>query len=154
MRTLIQRVARAQASETLAPENDIAAIQKGMVILVGFEEGDSQVCIEQMAQKIRNLRIFADPQGKMNLSGPEVEAQYLITSQFTLYADCKYGNRPSFAGAAPKLRAKEYYEHFVATMSRIMGEDRVTFTPFGSDLHVGLINDGPVTIWLDSKEIL
>jgi D-tyrosyl-tRNA(Tyr) deacylase len=125
-----------------------------MVILAGFEEGDSPVCIEQLAQKIKSLRVFADDKGKMNLAGPEVHAEYLITSQFTLYADCKYGNRPSFDKAADKARAKEYYEHFVKTFVRLMGSDAVKHTPFGSDLHVELVNDGPVTIWLDTAEVL
>jgi len=125
-----------------------------MVLLCGFEEGDSPVSIEQMAQKIKSLRIFADEKGKMNLSGSDVGAQFLLISQFTLYAECKYGNRPSFDGAAPKLKAKEHFDHFVKTFTRLLGPDNVQSTPFGSDLLVELINDGPVTIWLDSKEVL
>ncbi len=154
MRALIQRVTRAQISDTQMPNRVIASIGKGVVVLVGFEEGDSPVSIDQMAQKIRNLRIFSDVQGKMNLGGPEVNAQYLLVSQFTLYAECKYGNRPSFDGAAPKTRAKEYYEHFVNTFSRMCGPELVKNGVFGSDLAVELVNDGPVTVWLDSKEVL
>lgn len=154
MRAIIQRVTRAQAAETSASSKSIASIGKGMLILVGFEEGDSPVSIEQMVQKMKSLRIFSDANGKMNLAGPEVNANYLVVSQFTLYAECKYGNRPSFDKAAPKARAKEYYEHFVATAKRLMGEGIVKHTPFGSDLQVELVNDGPVTIWLDSRDVL
>jgi D-tyrosyl-tRNA(Tyr) deacylase len=154
MRALIQRVTRAQATQSPAYNKSIASIGRGLVILAGFEESDSPVCIEQLAQKIKSLRIFSDDKGKMNLAGPEVHAEYLIVSQFTLYADCKYGNRPSFDKAANKNRAKEYFEHFVATFVRLMGTDTVKHTPFGSDLHVDLVNDGPVTIWLDSCEVL
>lgn len=154
MRALIQRVSRAQASEGKAYNKSIASIGKGLLILAGFEESDSPVCIEQLAQKIKSLRIFSDEAGKLNISGPEVNSEYLIVSQFTLYAECKYGNRPSFDKAASKARAKEYYEHFVKTFVRIMGADSVKHTPFGSDLAVELVNDGPVTIWLDSKEVL
>jgi len=154
MRALIQRVSRAQISDQLVPNRVIASIGKGMLVLVGFEQTDSPVSIEQMAQKIRNLRVFADAEGKMNLGGPEVNAQYLLVSQFTLYAECKYGNRPSFSGAAPKSRAKEYYEHFVNTFSRLCGPELVKNGVFGSDLAVELVNDGPVTLSLDSKDVL
>lgn len=154
MRALIQRVARAQASDSALPNKNIAEIPHGLVILAGFEEKDSPVIIEQMAQKIKSLRIFSDAAGKMNHAGPEVGAHYLITSQFTLFAECKYGNRPSFDKAASKARAKEYYEHFATTMKRLMGAENVQWTAFGSDLQVELVNDGPVTIWLDSDEVL
>lgn len=154
MRALIQRVARAQASETSVPNKSTASIGRGLVVLAAFEEKDSPVIIEQMAQKIKSLRIFSDTAGKMNFAGPEVGAHYLLTSQFTLFAECKYGNRPSFDKAASKPRAKEYFEHFAATMKRLMGPDQVQWTEFGSDLQVELVNDGPVTIWLDSAEVL
>lgn len=154
MRALIQRVARATAAERHQTSKPIASIEKGLFVLAAFEETDSLVCLEQMVQKIRSLRIFSDGSGKMNLSGNEVGAQYLLTSQFTLYADCKYGNRPSFDRAAPKIRAKESYEHFSKTAMRLIGADQVKYTPFGSDLEIELVNEGPVTIWLDSREVL
>jgi D-tyrosyl-tRNA(Tyr) deacylase len=125
-----------------------------MMILVGFEQEDTIVGIEQMAQKIKSLRVFSDESGKLNLSGNEVGADYLITSQFTLYADCKYGNRPSFDKAALKPRAKECYEHFVKTMGKILGQENVLSSPFGLDLSVDICNDGPVTIWLDSRDVI
>ncbi len=154
MRVLIQRVASAQIRENVPSNKKIAGIEKGMLILLGFEETDTVVGIEQMVQKIKSLRIFSDAAGKMNLSGPEVHGQYLLVSQFTLYADCKYGNRPSFDSAAPKSKAKEYYQHCVQTFERLLGSDNVKHGEFGSDLAVELINDGPVTIWIDSKDIL
>lgn len=154
MRVLIQRVTRARVAEAQASSSSIANIQKGMVLLCGFEASDSPVSIEQMAQKIKSLRIFSDASGKMNVAGPEVGAQYLLVSQFTLFAECKYGNRPSFDKAAPKTKAKEYYEHFVSTFTRLLGAENVKHSAFGLDLHVELVNDGPVTIWLDSKEVL
>lgn len=125
-----------------------------MLILAGFGPDDTPVILEQMAQKIRSLRIFPDGAGKMNVSPAEANAHYLLVSQFTLYADCRYGNRPSFTGAAEKTRAKEYYEHFVKTFERLAGSDAVKHGPFGSDLSVELANHGPVTIILDSSDLL
>jgi D-aminoacyl-tRNA deacylase len=154
MRVLIQRVTRGQIAPTVASNKVIASIKSGMVILVGFEESDSPVSIEQMVQKIRSLRIFSDTAGKLNLSGPEVGAEYLVVSQFTLYAECKYGNRPSFDKAAPKPKAKEYYEYCIQTFERLMGKEKVFHGEFGSDLGVELVNDGPVTVWLDSREMV
>src|SRR5688572_14418304 len=125
MRAIIQRVSRAQVTENKPSNAVIGSIGKGLVILAGFEESDSPVYIEQMVQKIKSLRIFSDAQGKMNLPGTEVSAEYFLVSQFTLYAVCKYGNRPSFDKAAPKIKAKEYYEHFVKTFSRLLGPESV-----------------------------
>lgn len=154
MRALIQRVSRAQLTENGPSKRKIAAIEKGLLILLGFEESDSVVCIEQMVQKIKSLRIFSDSAGKMNLAGPEAQAHYLLVSQFTLYAECKYGNRPSFDKAAPKAKAKEFYLHCVNTFERLLGTDHVKHGEFGSDLAVELVNDGPVSIWLDSRDVL
>ncbi len=154
MRALIQRVARAKVAEKGHSPENLAAIGPGMVVLVGFEEGDTLILLEQIAQKIKSLRIFPDGEGKMNLPGSEVGAEFLLVSQFTLYADLKYGNRPSFTRAAPKAKAAELYGHFTQVAARLLGADRVRFTPFGADLAVELVNDGPVTIWVDSSEIL
>ena len=154
MRVLIQRVARAQAHDKAESNKMIASIDRGLLILAGFEANDSPVSIEQLIQKIKNLRIFSDELGKLNLAGPEVDAQYLLVSQFTLYADCRYGNRPSFEKAAGKARAKEYYEHFTTKAKQLLGSEKVEHTPFASDLAIELVNDGPVTIWLDGKEVL
>ena len=154
MKVVIQRVSRAQISDPSLPNKKIASIGKGMLILAAFEENDTPVSIELLTRKIKSLRIFQDGEGKMNVSGQEVNAEYLLVSQFTLYAECKYGNRPSFDKAAPKLKAKEYYDHFVHSCSRIMGPNLVKHGTFGSDLDVELTNDGPVTISLDSREVL
>lgn len=154
MRALIQRVREARAAENGPPSAQLASIRKGLLILVGFEETDTLVELDQVVQKIKNLRVFSDGEGKMNLPGSEVGAEYLIVSQFTLFADLKYGNRPSFTKAAPKAKAKELYEHFAQQAARMMGTEGVHHTPFGSDLAVELVNDGPVTLWVDSKEIL
>ena len=154
MRALIQRVAKASISNVGSSKDILASIDKGMVILVGFEESDSLVCIEQMVQKIKSLRIFSDAAGKMNVAGPDAGASYLLVSQFTLFAEVKYGNRPSFDRAAPKQKAIERYDLFVKTFERMLGADKVKHGIFGSDLYVDLINDGPVTIWMNSKEIL
>lgn len=154
MRALIQRVSKSSITDSGKSPKPLASIGKGMVVLLGFEESDTPVSIEQMVMKIKNLRIFSDASGKMNVSGPDAGSEYLLVSQFTLFADCKYGNRPSFDKAAPKARAKEYYEHFVANAERIMGKDHVKHGEFGSDLLVEIHNDGPVTLWLDSHEVL
>ena len=153
MRALIQRVSRAQVTENMGNNKNIATIGDGLVILAGFEEQDTYVIIEQIAQKIKGLRIFSDSSGKMNLSGAEIGAEYLLVSQFTLFADCRYGNRPSFTMAASKNRAKVLYDHFVLTSARILGSDYVRHSAFGSDVSVELVNNGPVTLWLDSREI-
>jgi D-aminoacyl-tRNA deacylase len=154
MRALIQRVTQGQVAEKGHSAEKLAAIGPGMVVLAGFEESDTLLGIEQIVQKIKSLRIFPDGEGKMNLPAAEVGGQFLIVSQFTLYAELKYGNRPSFTKAAPKAKAKELYDHFVQTASRILGPDKVQHTPFGADLAVTLTNDGPVTIWVDSEAIL
>lgn len=154
MRVLIQRVSRAHATENTPQKTSIAAIGKGMVILSAFAPEDSFIVIDQMVQKIKSLRIFSDGNGKMNLPGNEIGAEFLLVSQFTLFAECKYGNRPSFDKAAPKAKANELYDYFVSTGGRLLGENRVKSTVFGSDISVELVNDGPVTIWLDSTEVL
>lgn len=154
MRLLVQRVVRAQVADKKMPAKPLASVDAGMVVLAGFEESDSPVYIEQMVQKLKGLRIFSDVDGKLNLTGSETGAEFLLVSQFTLYGECKYGNRPSFDKAAPKPKAKEYYEHFVKTCERLMGANQVKHSPFGMDLEVELVNDGPVTIWMDSQELL
>ena len=129
-------------------------LYSGLLIFVGFEPSDTPVSIDQMVQKIKNLRVFSDSQGKLNLSASEVKSEYLLVSQFTLYAECKYGNRPSFDGAAQKSQAKELFDYFVLSFRKGMGSDYVKNTPFASDLLVELVNDGPVTLWLDSKHLV
>lgn len=153
MRVLLQRVERATAHDQHTKQ-EIASLGRGAVVLVGFEETDTLISIEQMVQKIRSLRVFADTAGKMNLSAGEVGGRWLLVSQFTLFADCRYGNRPSFTKAAPKAKAKECFDMFIQEAHRQLGADNVVHTPFGSDLTVAIHNDGPVTLSLDSKELV
>jgi len=154
MRALLQRVTRAQATPAGVSTESLGGIGRGMLILVGFEATDTPLILEQLAQKIGNLRVFSDENGKMNLSGAQVGAQYLVVSQFTLYAQCRHGNRPSFDKAGPKTQAQGLYDQFVAVAQRLWGKGVVLHTPFGSDLQIELVNDGPVTLWLDSQEVL
>ena len=154
MRVVIQRVSRADAALSAAPEEPISSINRGAVVLAAFQPKDTRINSEQMIKKIKDLRIFSDLDGKLNLSSAEVGAEFLLVSQFTLYAETKYGNRPSFSQAAPKPQAEEAFDFFVATAKRMIGESQIKSTPFGSDLQLSLTNDGPITLWLDSDLIL
>ena len=122
-------------------------------MFVGFAEGDTEGLIEPIAKKLSGLRIFEDENEKMNLSVSDVDGEILVVSQFTLYADCKKGKRPSFTNAMAPSLANEYYEKFVKLLESIT-EKEVKTGEFGADMKVELLNDGPVTIMLDSKEIL
>jgi len=147
MRAIIQRVT--EASVTI--EGNIkSSIGNGLLVLVGFEESDTNKDIEWMSAKIVNLRIFQDANEKMNLSLKDINGELLIISQFTLFADTKKGNRPSFVQAAKPAVAILLYESFLAVIQKEV------LTPiqtgiFGADMKVRLLNDGPVTIILDSN---
>lgn len=147
MRTLIQRVTK--ASVTI--ENSIhSEIENGLLILLGIEENDSQEDINWLVKKITQLRIFSDSVGKMNLSVLDINGEILVVSQFTLYASTKKGNRPSFIKSAKPDIAIPLYENFISTLNQNSVQEVKTGV-FGADMKVGLTNDGPVTIWLDSK---
>lgn len=147
MRTLIQRVTK--ASVTI--ENSIhSEIENGLLILLGIEENDSQEDINWLVKKITQLRIFSDSDGKMNLSVLDINGEILVVSQFTLYASTKKGNRPSFIKSAKPEIAIPLYENFISTLNQNSVQEVKTGV-FGADMKVGLTNDGPVTIWLDSK---
>jgi len=150
LRVLIQRVKN--ASVTIDGELK-SSIEKGLLVFVGFCEEDTENLIEPMAQKFAGLRIFEDENEKMNLSVSDVNGEILVVSQFTLYADCKKGRRPSFTNAMNPAKANEYYEKFVKVVSDITGKSPKT-GEFGADMKIQLLNDGPVTIMLDSKEII
>ena len=122
---------------------------RGLMLLVGFTEGDSSKEIDWMVEKVINLRIFEDENDKMNLSLKDVNGELLIVSQFTLYANCKEGNRPSFVEAAKPDIAIPLYEYFVSECKKIIPV--VATGIFGADMKVDLLNDGPVTIIMDSK---
>jgi D-tyrosyl-tRNA(Tyr) deacylase len=147
MRVLIQRVTK--ASVTI--ENNIKSqIGKGLLILLGIEDSDNKEDIEWLCNKITNLRIFNDKDGVMNLSALDTEADMLVVSQFTLHASTKKGNRPSYIRASKPDTAIPLYKAFCETLRRKLNKDIGT-GEFGADMQVELINDGPVTIWIDSK---
>ncbi len=148
MRTVIQRVT--EASVTI-DGNVHGEIQKGYMILVGICDEDDEATVRKMGDKISKLRIFTDENDKMNLSLSQVEGAILSISQFTLYADCKKGNRPSFSLAGKPAHAEKLYLYFNAYM-RSLGY-KVEEGIFGADMKVRLLNDGPVTIMLDSAQL-
>ena len=147
MRVVIQKVTQASVSI----ENQIvASIDKGLLVLVGIEDGDTNEDIAWLSSKIVNLRIFDDDNGVMNLSVKEVEGEVLIVSQFTLHASTKKGNRPSYIKAARPEVAIPIYEAFIKQVETLLGK-RVPTGQFGAMMQVSLCNDGPVTILIDTK---
>lgn len=148
MKAVIQRVDKASVT---VGETVSGAIEIGYLILLGVAEGDSRKDAEKLCEKIPVLRIFMDEQGKMNRSLTDVGGSILAVSQFTLCADCTHGRRPSFTGSAPADRAEALYEYFIDCL-RQKGIAVATGV-FGAHMEVSLVNNGPVTILLDSKEI-
>lgn len=146
MRVVIQRVSKASV---IADGAANGKINQGFVLLVGVEEADTSEDVAYLTRKISNLRIFSDDEGKMNLSLREVDGEILSISQFTLHADTKKGNRPSFVKAAKPEKGNELYEELNASL-RAEGFHVATGV-FGADMDVSLVNDGPVTILIDSK---
>lgn len=147
MKIILQRVS--QASVTV-DANQKAAIGRGYLILLGITHQDDQTDIEWLTSKIKGLRIFNDAHGAMNLALEDVDGEVLVISQFTLYASTKKGNRPSFIQAARPEEAEKLYELFVEMLSRKLGK-KVATGSFGADMKVALLNDGPVTLIIDSK---
>ncbi len=147
MRVLIQRVKK--ASVTIEDEIK-SSISAGLLIFVGIEDADDQNDIEFLCNKIINLRVFNDENGIMNKSVVDVDGELLVVSQFTLHASTKKGNRPSYIKAAKPEFAISMYEKFCTYLEKQFGKRVLTGT-FGADMQVELINDGPVTIWIDSK---
>ena len=147
MRVVIQKVTQASVSI----ENQIvASIDKGLLVLVGIEDGDTNEDIAWLSSKIVNLRVFDDDNGVMNLSVKEVGGELLIVSQFTLHASTKKGNRPSYIKAARPEVAIPIYEAFIKQVESLLGK-RVPTGQFGAMMQVSLCNDGPVTILIDTK---
>ena len=147
MRVVLQRVA--SASVTIE-EKMVAEIQKGVLVLVGIEDADTQEDIDWLVTKITQLRIFGDENEVMNLSVEEVNGDVLVVSQFTLHAATKKGNRPSYIKAARPEIAIPLYEKFVSSLENKLGK-KVPTGIFGADMKVAILNDGPVTIIIDSK---
>jgi D-aminoacyl-tRNA deacylase len=148
MRAVIQRVTEGSVS---IDDVVVGAIKAGLVILLGVGAGDQESDVELLANKIANLRIFADADGKFNLSAIDVNAELLVISQFTLFADARKGRRPSFTDAARPEIAIPLYEKFVEKL-RTMGF-KVKTGEFQADMLVEIHNSGPVTIWLDTAEL-
>ena len=147
MRLLIQRVTEARCHIS---GEVFSQIGKGFVVLVGVGCDETQEDIEWLAKKLVQLRIFDDAEGVMNLSVQDVEGDVMVVSQFTLHAMTKKGNRPSWIKAAPEAISRPLYEQFVARVEELLGK-RVATGSFGADMQIELTNDGPVTIWIDSK---
>lgn len=150
MRAVIQRVKYASVTINGAVKSKI---EQGFLILFGAGEGDTVEDAELLAKKTAGMRIFCDENDKMNLSLADIGGSVIVVSQFTLYADCRRGNRPSFTNAAPPAEANELYEYFVKLLRDEYGIKNVQTGEFGADMKVELLNDGPVTIILDSDEL-
>lgn len=149
MKFVIQRVTRAQVSVN---NEVIGKIGKGFLVLVGIGKADDEKIADKLVQKLVNMRIFEDENGKTNLGLKDVGGELLVISQFTLYADCKKGNRPSFTEAGAPQEANRLYEYI---LERCRAEiETVQHGEFGADMKVELHNDGPFTIILDSREIM
>ena len=145
MKAVVQRTARAGVS---IDGNTVGRIDRGLLVLLGIEPDDGEADIEYMVKKCSGLRIFEDENGKMNLSVQDVGGSILLVSQFTLLGDARKGNRPSFTGAAVPEKAIPIYERAISELAKRLP---VQTGVFGADMQVELVNDGPVTILLDSK---
>lgn len=147
MRVLAQRVKRADVT---VDGKQVAVIGAGLLLLVGVTREDEQQDANWLVRKVAALRVFNDPDEVMNLSVADVGGEVLAVSQFTLCASTKKGNRPSYIRAAMPEQAKPLFDYFVSTLSDTLGK-QVPTGVFGADMQVSLVNDGPVTIWLDSR---
>jgi D-tyrosyl-tRNA(Tyr) deacylase len=151
MRVVIQRTEGAKITAQFGEEiKESGYTGKGLLIFVGIEDLDSESDVDYIVRKVINMRVFSDHQGKMNLSVKDINGSVGIVSQFTLHASTKKGNRPSFIRAAPPDKAEVLYDLFVAKISSLMG-NQVICGVFGAMMKIELINDGPVTIIIDSK---
>lgn len=146
MRVVIQRVLEAKVT---VDDHCIGSIGKGLLILLGVGQDDTKEIADKYIDKIIKMRIFADDKGKTNLALQDVQGEVLVVSQFTLYADCRRGNRPDFIQAAGAAKAKELYEYVLCQIRERLG--KVEAGEFGGDMKVSLVNDGPFTIVLDEK---
>ena len=150
MKAVLQRVTHAQV---VVEGELISKIDNGFLILLGVEQNDTKEHADVLSKKISGMRVFEDENGKMNLSLSDTNGSVLVISQFTLLADCRKGRRPSFVNAGAPDMANELYEYFCERI-KIDGIENVKKGVFGADMKVSLLNDGPVTILLDSKELI
>ena len=148
MRFLIQRVTEAEVS---VDGTSIGKIGQGFLVLIGVADGDTREMADKLIKKMLGLRIFADAEGKTNLALSDVGGELLLVSQFTLYADCRKGNRPSFVHAGAPDMAEAMYDYIVDSCREKFGP--VETGSFGADMKISLVNDGPFTILLDSAEL-
>ena len=149
MRAVVQRVLSAKV---LVDGKEISSISKGILVLLGISKDDGEEDISYMVKRISNLRIFEDESGKMNYSIRDIGGEVLVVSQFTLYGDVRWGNRPSFENSAPRDRAEKIYDAFCNQLSAELGKE-VKRGVFGAMMEIHLVNYGPVTIIVDSKKI-
>jgi len=145
MRFVIQRVSSAKVE---VAKSIIGQIDRGFLVLIGISQEDNQVIADKLVRKLLGLRIFEDAEGKTNLSLADVKGSLLLVSQFTLYADCRKGNRPSFSNAAPPDVAEELYNYIVSECKKTV--PNVATGSFSADMKISLVNDGPFTVILDS----
>ena len=148
MRLLIQRVSKASVT---IEDRITGEIGQGFCVFVGISDNDTKEIADKMVHKLVNLRIFSDENGKTNLNISSVDGELLIISQFTLYADCKHGNRPSFINAGKPEPSELLYQYIIEKCREFV--PKVAHGEFGADMQISLVNDGPFTVWLDSEEI-
>lgn len=144
MKIVIQRVKEAKVE---VENENVGKIRKGFLVLLGVTHNDTEKNADYLVKKLCNLRVFSDENGKMNLGLKDINGELLIVSQFTLYADCKQGNRPAFIDAAKPEQAKELYDYFCSECEK--NNIKVEKGIFGADMQVSLVNDGPVTIVIE-----
>ncbi len=149
MRAIIQRVKNASVN---VDNNVIGKIDQGFLVFIAVNVDDEIKDLEYIKNKVMNLRVFEDENGKMNKSIKDIDGEFLVVSQFTLYGDARKGNRPSFINSAKHEKAEEYYERFIEELKKESGL-KVETGKFAADMEISLINDGPVTIQLDSSKI-
>lgn len=147
MKLLVQRVSSAKVD---VDSKTVGKINKGFLVLIGVTHTDTKEIADYLVKKLCNLRVFKDENSKMNLSIKDVDGELLIVSQFTLYADCQHGNRPSFVNSAKPDMGNELYEYFVERCRKEV--KNVETGIFGADMKVSLLNDGPVTIMLEKED--
>lgn len=150
MRVVLQRVKKASVT---VEEKIVGEIDKGYLLFLGVSHTDTKEVLKKMMTKISKLRIFADAEGKTNLSIDQVDGNVLVISQFTLYADCKKGNRPSFTNAGGAEIAETLFLDSIEVLKELLGNDKVKAGVFGAEMDIALINNGPFTLVIDSEDL-